>query len=178
MATLRLRPSGAAQPIEVAIHRCATAAGLRYNVSAGDHHADVEMESTGPGAGWLRVQGRVVPFRVSRAGRNLAIWMGGRVYRFELVERMAHRAAGEGAAAARDDLPAPMPGTILRILAGPGEAFAAHDPLVIMESMKMELTLSAPQAGRVREVCCQPGQLVEMGQVLVRFENPHDAPAA
>jgi biotin carboxyl carrier protein len=38
-----------------------------------------------------------------------------------------------------------------------------------MESMKMELTLSAPKAGRVAELRCAEGDLVELGAVLARL---------
>jgi len=39
-----------------------------------------------------------------------------------------------------------------------------------MESMKMETPLQAPKAGRVVEVRCQPGQVVEMGELLMAIE--------
>jgi len=64
-----------------------------------------------------------------------------------------------------------MPGSILHVNASPGDVFAAHAPLVVMVSMKMEMTLTVPHAGKVKEVCCQPGQLVEIGAVLMRFEE-------
>ncbi|KAB2945072.1 MAG: acetyl-CoA carboxylase biotin carboxyl carrier protein subunit, partial [Phycisphaerae bacterium] len=47
------------------------------------------------------------------------------------------------------EVKAPMPGTILKILVKPGDVVTAHQPLVVMESMKMEMTLSASGAGRV-----------------------------
>ena len=36
----------------------------------------------------------------------------------------------------------------------------------------MEMTLSAPHAGRVKDVACKVGQLVEVGALLARFEEP------
>jgi 3-methylcrotonyl-CoA carboxylase alpha subunit len=78
----------------------------------------------------------------------------------------------------RNDLTAPMPGTVLKVLVAPGQRFEAHAPLVVMESMKMEMTLSAPHAGRVGMIECRPGQLVAMGAVLMRFNEGGDGGAA
>jgi len=63
-----------------------------------------------------------------------------------------------------------MPGRIRRIEVKAGERVAAKQPLVIMESMKMETTLAAPRAGIVAEVKCTVGQTVEMGELLVVVE--------
>ena len=41
----------------------------------------------------------------------------------------------------------------------------------IMESMKMETALYAPQAGRIAEIRCQPGQVVEMGAVIMVIDS-------
>ncbi len=70
-----------------------------------------------------------------------------------------------------------MPGTILKVFVSVGQRFEAHAPLVVMESMKMEMTLSAPHPGKVKEVACRPGQLVAMGAVLMRFDEKGDAGA-
>src|SRR5690606_30755301 len=95
----------------------------------------------------------------------------GRVYRLHARGGVARRAGQAAAAGMLADLTAPMPGTIIALKVGAGERFEAHHPLVTMESMKMELTLSAPAAGRVKEVCCSVGQLVEMNAVLLRLEG-------
>jgi 3-methylcrotonyl-CoA carboxylase alpha subunit len=175
MTKVLLKPPGATEPIEVAIQR--TRAGDRdsFSVAAGHYHADVEMETTAPGSGWLRVGGNVIPFRATRKGSVLQVWIRGRIHSFELVERVARRAAGRAAMTRLADLAAPMPGTILKINVRPGDAFEAHAALVVMESMKMEMTLSAPHAGRVKDITCRPGQLVEMGAVLIKFHEDSDA---
>ena len=47
---------------------------------------------------------------------------------------------------------------------------AAGDRLLILEAMKMENEISAPQAGTVLDVHVAPGQAVEQGALLVRLE--------
>jgi biotin carboxyl carrier protein len=61
-----------------------------------------------------------------------------------------------------------MPGTVRKINVAPGDHFEAHQPLVVMESMKMEMSLSMPHPGTVAQLSCEVGQLVDMGAVLLR----------
>ena len=63
-----------------------------------------------------------------------------------------------------------MPGTILQLKVKAGDTVEANQPLIIMESMKMEMTLSAPYAGWVAAINGQEGQLVDMGTLLVKLE--------
>ena len=64
-----------------------------------------------------------------------------------------------------------MPGKLLRLEVAVGDTVAAKQPLAIMESMKMETALYAPMAGRVSEIRCEPGQTVDMGQVILVIEE-------
>ncbi len=65
------------------------------------------------------------------------------------------------------DVPAHITGTVWKIEKKVGDAVAAGDVLVILESMKMELPVESPGAGKVVEVRCQEGQAVTEGDVLV-----------
>jgi propionyl-CoA carboxylase alpha chain len=66
---------------------------------------------------------------------------------------------------------APMPGGVVRVLAGPGDAVSAGQALVVLEAMKMEHTVAAPVDGVVAEVAVAPGDQVTTGQVLVVVEE-------
>ena len=70
-----------------------------------------------------------------------------------------------------DRIVAPMPGRIVLVKAKAGDDVAEGDEVLVMEAMKMELTLRAPQAGRVAELRAQVGEFVEADVVLVRFEE-------
>ncbi len=79
--------------------------------------------------------------------------------------------AGEvGEAAAARGIVAPMPGTVARILAQPGEQVARGAPLLVLEAMKMEHILRAPTDGHVRALKCAPGDFVQEGTELADFE--------
>ncbi|HEY9250666.1 MAG TPA: urea carboxylase, partial [Rariglobus sp.] len=64
-------------------------------------------------------------------------------------------------------LPAHIPGNVWKILTTPGATVAEGDPLVILESMKMEVTVSATRAGTIREIRCAEGRPVNAGETLV-----------
>ena len=61
----------------------------------------------------------------------------------------------------------PVPGSVWKILVEPGREVREGDPLIIVESMKMEIEVCAPSSGRVAEVCCAEGKPVQLGQALV-----------
>ncbi len=63
----------------------------------------------------------------------------------------------------------PMPGLVVRVLAGPGDAVYRGQDLVAIESMKMESLVPSPLDGRVAEVRVRAGQAVETGEVLLSF---------
>jgi acetyl-CoA carboxylase biotin carboxyl carrier protein len=65
------------------------------------------------------------------------------------------------------DVPAHITGTVWKIEVSVGQKVAAGDVLVILESMKMEMPVEAPEPGTVKEVRCQPSQPVNEGDVLV-----------
>ena len=63
-----------------------------------------------------------------------------------------------------------MPGKILDVKAKPGQDVTKGDPLVVMEAMKMEHTLTAPRDGKVAEVSATAGAQTAEGVVLVKLE--------
>lgn len=69
-----------------------------------------------------------------------------------------------------DKIKAPMPGRIVLIKVKTGDAVAIGAELIVMEAMKMEITLKAPRAGLVASLHAQPGEFVEADTVLVKLE--------
>lgn len=67
-------------------------------------------------------------------------------------------------------VPAHITGTVWKIEVKVGDAVASEQTLVILESMKMEMPVEAPQAGRVARILVAEGQAVEEGDVLVELE--------
>jgi biotin carboxyl carrier protein len=66
---------------------------------------------------------------------------------------------------------APMPGTVIRVLVGEGDAVHARQPLLVLEAMKMETPLVAPYEAVVLHVHVREGDQVAGGALLVEFEE-------
>jgi propionyl-CoA carboxylase alpha chain len=75
-----------------------------------------------------------------------------------------------GSAVEQGSLLAPMPGNVIRVGAQVGDTVSAGQPLVWLEAMKMEHTITAPADGVLAELDVAPGQQVEVGAVLARVE--------
>ena len=63
-------------------------------------------------------------------------------------------------------LVAPMPGTVVKVLAAPGDTVAKGDPVVVIEAMKMEHTIGAAGDGTVAEILVGVGHQVDIDQVI------------
>jgi biotin carboxyl carrier protein len=77
-----------------------------------------------------------------------------------------------GSAVEKGSLVAPMPGNVIRLGAGVGDAVTAGQPLIWLEAMKMEHTITAPTDGVLAELNVNTGQQVEVGAVLARVDAP------
>ena len=93
---------------------------------------------------------------------NSQTWVIGRDDPLHLVE--AGGAHGGG-------LTAPMPGKVVALLAQPSQKVDKGAPLLILEAMKMEHTITAPKNGTVKAFCYAAGDQVADGAELVEFEE-------
>jgi biotin carboxyl carrier protein len=64
-----------------------------------------------------------------------------------------------------------MPARVVKIAVSQGQHVSPHQPLVVLEAMKMESGLTAPHAGTVAEILVQPGETVQQRQPLLRLER-------
>ncbi len=107
-----------------------------------------------------------------------------KVYRVHHVHNVTYVDASDGSSALSEvprfgdpekmapagSLLAPMPGLVLRVLAEVGTVVTAGQPLLVLEAMKMEQTVSAPASGVVAELHAKAGEQVGTGQVLAVLE--------
>jgi propionyl-CoA carboxylase alpha chain len=75
-----------------------------------------------------------------------------------------------GSAVEKGSLVAPMPGNVIRLGAAVGDTVTTGQPLIWLEAMKMEHTISAPSDGVLAELNVDTGQQVEVGAVLARVD--------
>jgi propionyl-CoA carboxylase alpha chain len=76
-----------------------------------------------------------------------------------------------GSAVEQGSLLAPMPGNVIRVGAAVGDTVTAGQPLVWLEAMKMEHTITAPTDGVLAQLNVQPGTQVEVCAVIARVEG-------
>ena len=136
-------------------------------VRAADFGLSMILDDSASAAGTVR------DVQVTPGGSGeLLVTIGGRTVVVNVNGRRARRAGLDAAAHAHgaQSVLAPMPGRVVRVLVGAGDAVAARQGVVVVEAMKMENELRAPKAGKVREVSVTPGMSVEAGRVLMVIE--------
>jgi len=74
----------------------------------------------------------------------------------------------------KDTLSSPMPGTLVAIETKPGDFVKKGTPLLIVEAMKMEHVIRAPQDGEIKEIYFSLGDAVEEGVELISFHASAD----
>ncbi|MGN0858222.1 MAG: acetyl/propionyl/methylcrotonyl-CoA carboxylase subunit alpha [Stenotrophomonas sp.] len=146
-----------------------------WRVAGGNGHWQLQ----GPDTPSIALLGRIDAnghFALQLDGRQWqgqAVWQGQQLhlfcaqghYRFSRLDPLATQAgSGHGG-----DLTAPMPGRIVSLLAEPGSTVSAGQPLLVMEAMKMEHTIHAPQDGTLAGYRVVVDQQVAEGSLLVDF---------
>ncbi|KUI29063.1 acetyl/propionyl-CoA carboxylase subuit alpha [Mycobacterium sp. IS-1496] len=143
----------------------------RSGVEFADHD-DVTLVSATPQRVVLAAGGAEFPFDVARHGD--AVFVDSALGAVEFVA--LPRFPDPESAVAHGSLIAPMPGAVVRVGAAVGDTVTAGQPLVWLEAMKMEHTLTAPGDGVLAELTVAPGQQVEVGAVLARVQTEGDTP--
>ena len=69
-----------------------------------------------------------------------------------------------------EELRAPMVGRIIEVLVEPGAQVDEEDEVLVIESMKMQIPITAPRAARIGEIRVSPGTTVQEGDVLLILE--------
>ena len=148
-----------------------TAEGLPVAITLG-------IESRQAGEGLCRDEsGLTHPFAWAWVGPELHLWLDGALHVFRRADpsTSSERRRGGVPDETLGDILAPMPGAVLEVLVSEGHRVERNQTLMVMESMKMELLISAPRDGVVRRVSVQPGQRVERGMRLLELAPEGDA---
>jgi 3-methylcrotonyl-CoA carboxylase alpha subunit len=119
---------------------------------------------------------RIERFGIARDGADLLLAWRGASFRLAhagglSLDALSGRA---GRIDGQASLEAPMPGTVIKVLAEEGQLVAAQQPLIVLEAMKMEHVVVAPYAGVVRKLPYRPGALVAKGAALVELERKRE----
>ena len=149
--------------------------GSAIRLRIGDRELVAEFTPNTDGGGILAIDGRRYPIFGARRKESILVSVGPASFEFKPAEAASRRRA-RGLAAA--EITAPMPGKVLKVLVRDGDLVEAGQPLVVIEAMKMETTLSAESAATVKHVRVQEGQTVDHGAVLIELSPPPASSAA
>jgi len=69
-----------------------------------------------------------------------------------------------------EEIKAHITGVVFQITTKPGDRVQAGDPVIVLESMKMEIPVEAPRAGSVKEIRVKEGQTVQEGETVALLE--------
>ncbi len=138
---------------------------LRY----GGHSVAVHGELDTDGRLHADIDGqRIAGTAVTHSGR-LHLFVDGRIHLFTHVDPLAY--AAQGSSDHGGGLQSPMPGKVVALLVEAGTRVEKGTPLLVLEAMKMEHTVTAPATGTVKSFRYAVGDQVKDGAELVEFEE-------
>jgi biotin carboxyl carrier protein len=118
------------------------------------------------------IGGRAYEIMRERAAADLYLWVGSVRYLAELRDPRSLR--GRRGAGADEKGPkkllAPMPGKVVRVLVGQGQAVEAGQSILVVEAMKMQNEIKSPKQGTVQKIVATEGANVNAGDVLAIVE--------
>jgi len=117
----------------------------------------------------LAIDGRPQRLPARSFGGDLLVHVDEQRYRFHPARPFGFEASADSGS---DRLRAPMPGRVVAVSVEVGQSVDAQQLVLVMEAMKMELAMKAPQAGVIAELRVAVGDVVEADAVLVVFADP------
>lgn len=139
-----------------------------YKVQIGDNCYQVDVQNIGKEVVSFRVDGnyRKVYWGPGDTPEARQFWFDGHQWTLEKVDpRQKRRRGGESTDSGA--LTASMPGQIRAVLVEIGDSVTKGTPLIVMEAMKMEMRLTAPDDGVITAINCSVDDVVERGELLV-----------
>ena len=145
--------------------QAATPSRVILSVEGRNVEADVSEISSGVYS--ILIGGRTFEVSIEKTQGSLLARVHGCEIRAEIFDpRSWRRARGAGIELeGRQQLVAPMPGKIVRVLVEGGQQVSAGQGLLVIEAMKMQNEIRSPKAGRVEKLA-REGQTVNAGEVL------------
>jgi pyruvate carboxylase subunit B len=142
--------------------------GHAVDIDPGRLEAVTEVE---PGVYSVVLGGDSFEVRLLPAGLGWIAEVNGKRYPVEVRDpRNARRNSKNALGSGRQNVTAPMPGKVIRVLIKEGDLVAAGQGLVVVEAMKMQNEMKASRPARVVSVLARAGDTVGAGDTLVVLE--------
>jgi biotin carboxyl carrier protein len=141
----------------------------RWRVSLDGKQLDADAVEVAANTFSVLIEGESWEVRVApNTAGGLTLHTGIAEFTAEVEDPRAWRGRRHGAmeAEGRQQITAPMPGKVVRVLANAGDSVEAGQGLLVVEAMKMQNEIRSPKSGKVEKVFVKEGQAVNAGEVL------------
>ena len=150
---------------------------MKWQIRVDGHPVEIDSETleavtqVEPGVYSVIAGGVSYEIRLVASAGGLNAEADGRRLRVEVSNpRDASRGSRSALGSGRQNVAAPMPGKVIRVLVQKGDPVDAGQGLVVVEAMKMQNELKASRPGRVLELRARAGDTVGAGDTLVVLE--------
>jgi biotin carboxyl carrier protein len=144
-----------------------------WKISLDGNEIDASVAEVAPNTFSVLLNGESHQIRIApRADGTLTLHTGLAEYHAEVSDPRIWRGRRHGAleAEGRQQVTAPMPGKVVRLLVSEGDAVEAGQGLLVVEAMKMQNEIRSPKAGKVEKLLAKEGLAVNAGDVLAWVE--------
>jgi biotin carboxyl carrier protein len=140
----------------------------RLTTTIDGRRVEADAVQISPGVYSILVNGRSFEVHAQAATDHLLLHTASHQFRLEIVDPRFWRRGRDGGIglAGPQQVPAPMPGKVVRVLVAPGQHIEAGQGLFVVEAMKMQNEIGSPKTGTVERLLAKEGQSVEAGEVL------------
>ncbi len=145
----------------------------RWKISMDGTELDASVVEVSPNTFSVVLNGESHQIRIApRTDGSLTLHTGLAEYHAEVSDPRLWRGRKHGAIAAegRQQIAAPMPGKVVRLLVSEGDAVEAGQGLLVVEAMKMQNEIRSPKAGTVEKLLAKENQAVNAGDTLAWIE--------
>jgi biotin carboxyl carrier protein len=150
---------------------------MKWQVAVNGRTLEIDSDQLGivkqvePGVYSILLNGTSYEIRLTGTSEGLDAETRGRTLRVEVRDpRDTSRASRTSIGSGRQNVSAPMPGKVIRVLVQAGDSVAAGQGLIVVEAMKMQNEMKAARPGRVTQIRVQAGDTVGAGDTLLVIE--------
>ena len=141
-----------------------------FIVSFGEKEYRIDATRVSPNCFSILLDGRNMIAYIAESEDSLYVHINGRAVILDKVKEDRNSFIKDAVEfVSKDEISTPMPGKVVKILIKEGDKVTAKQPLVIVESMKMENEIKSPADGKVKSIHFEPGDLVKPGQPIIKL---------
>jgi biotin carboxyl carrier protein len=143
-----------------------------FEIRIGNDREVIDAREVAPNTYSIIINGRSFEMSAGSADGELIVRFGGREFHVSICDPRAwrRRRSSVFAGGGQQQITAPMPGKIVRILVSAGDQVEANQGLLVVEAMKMQNEIRSSTSGKVAGIFVHEGEAVAAGEPLLSIE--------